>query len=358
MAIPFIIGAAAAASALYGAKKGYDGYQKHSEADDIVKSSKERYENNQSSFEEQEKNTTKVLESLGQRELEIGASIAEFKKVADKLLSKLNESSGKSFEVNVPKHDLERIENYSFSAVGVLGTIAGSGAAGAAAGFAVYGGVMALGAASTGTPIAALSGVAAKNATLAAIGGGSLKAGGLGMAGGSAILGAAVTGPVIAIAGWAYNSHGEESLRNAYKINKEVDAAVEKFGRGIKQLITLEGYAKRITQSLGVIFEQFVSYHASLKHIDSILESTAGEAQKNEKLNSLSDDVVRAVQNGFAVASILVDLISTPIFRTGTVGSKVVFEKDSDGFMVVNEAELDSALSNSMNEVESYAVTV
>lgn len=44
MPLPIIIGAAALATAAYGAKKGYDGYQKHSEADEIVKSAKSRYE--------------------------------------------------------------------------------------------------------------------------------------------------------------------------------------------------------------------------------------------------------------------------------------------------------------------------
>lgn len=37
MPLPLIIGAAVLAAASYGAKKGYDGYQKHSEADKIVK---------------------------------------------------------------------------------------------------------------------------------------------------------------------------------------------------------------------------------------------------------------------------------------------------------------------------------
>lgn len=98
---------------------------------------------------------------------------------------------------------------------------------GAAAGFAVYSGVMAFAAASTGTPIAALSGAAAYNATMAAIGGGS-HAGGWGMAGGAMVLGGAVVAPLIAIAGWAYDSHAEKALNNAYQSSREVTAAVEK----------------------------------------------------------------------------------------------------------------------------------
>lgn len=79
-----------------------------------------------------------------------------------------------------------------------------SGAAGTLAGLAfsasVLGGVWALGTAGTGVAISTLSGAAATNATLAAIGGGTIAAGGGGMALGSIVLtgGAAIV--VIAVA--------------------------------------------------------------------------------------------------------------------------------------------------------------
>ncbi|WP_236175237.1 hypothetical protein [Pseudomonas pseudonitroreducens] len=72
MPLPLILGAAALASAAYGAKKGYDGYQKHSEADDIVNAAKKRYAGKKEAFDVQEKATTDALESLGQEELNCG----------------------------------------------------------------------------------------------------------------------------------------------------------------------------------------------------------------------------------------------------------------------------------------------
>lgn len=203
MPIPIILGVAALATAAYGAKKGYDGYQKHSEADEIVKEAQARYDRKKEKFDKQEEETSLYLDLLGKKELEIGQSIGEFRTLADELLKKLNAGQTNKLSINIPKHKLQEIENYSYTAIGVLGTVAGAGVAGAAAGFAIYGGVMALGAASTGTAISALSGAAATKATLAAIGGGSLATGGLGIAGGTAILGAAVAAPVLAIAGWA-----------------------------------------------------------------------------------------------------------------------------------------------------------
>ena len=92
------------------------------------------------------------------------------------------------------------MKNVSLHATDVLsGGIAGVGA-GALLGWGTYGGVMALGTASTGTAIGGLSGVAATNATLAWLGGGSLAAGGGGMALGSIVLGGIIAGPALLIA--------------------------------------------------------------------------------------------------------------------------------------------------------------
>ncbi len=78
----------------------------------------------------------------------------------------------KDLKLSVPQHNINKIQNLAISATEYLSTVVAAGVSGAAAGFAVYSGVMAFAAASTGTPIAALSGAAAYNATMAAIGGG------------------------------------------------------------------------------------------------------------------------------------------------------------------------------------------
>lgn len=365
MPLPLIIGAAALATAAYGAKKGYDGYQKHSEADEIVKNAKNRYDKKKAIFSEKESETTLSLETLGNKELEIGQSFSEFKILADKLLQQLQAGRQNKLEIRIPKHKLQKIENYSYTAVGVLGTVAGAGAAGAAAGFAVYGGVMALGAASTGTAISSLAGAAATNATLAAIGGGSLATGGLGMAGGTVILGAAVAAPIIAIAGWAYNSHGEEALRNAHKADDEVNKSVEKLGRAIEQLTLTEEYARKIKRTLSSVYGQFNQYFDSLKKIDCFLQDLKGRNVDEEaELAKFNDEIIRIIENGYALASILVDVIITPIFKVKTVNGEVlkdehdvpVMERDADDFMIVNEIALDKALIKARSDAGEIAV--
>jgi hypothetical protein len=354
MPIPIILGAAALVSAAYGAKKGYDGYQKHSEADETVASAKKRYEETRAPFDIQEKATHEALDVLGKDELKIGHQFNEFKTLADDLLQKLNKGRQDKFEIAIPKHTLNKIEGYSYTAIGVLGAAAGAGAAGAAAGFAIYGGVMALGAASTGISISALSGVAATNATLAAIGGGSLATGGLGMAGGSAILGAAVAGPVLAIAGWAYNSHGEEAIKNANKINSEVGSAIAKLKKARAQLSQTEDYAFEIIDVLKAVYAQFDQYFDILKAIASQIETAKVlKLDPHVAMSQLSDTIIRAVSNGFALAAILVDLVTTPLFQVKLANGDIVkdengvpvMDTDEEGSMILNTAQLDNQLN-------------
>ena len=92
------------------------------------------------------------------------------------------------------------------NATGVGNLLAG-GAGGAAAGAAVgsaaaYGTFVAaasFGTASTGAAISGLSGVAATNATLALLGGGTLAAGGAGIAGGTMVLASIVAAPMVVL---------------------------------------------------------------------------------------------------------------------------------------------------------------
>lgn len=103
------------------------------------------------------------------------------------------------------------------SFVASAGMGAGTGLAGGAlAAFGAYSGTMAFASAGTGATISTLSGAAATNATLAWLGGGPLASGGMGVAGGMMALGALTTGPALLIAGWYMGSKAESKLNDAY----------------------------------------------------------------------------------------------------------------------------------------------
>lgn len=122
MAIPFIIAGAAIAAAAFGGKKAYDGYQTKSEADDILESSKRRYDEKKEVLESINVSTTTELEKLGTLELKIGKSFNKFNTIAQSILKQLNES-GQDISISIPRHEINKIENLAISATEYLGTL-------------------------------------------------------------------------------------------------------------------------------------------------------------------------------------------------------------------------------------------
>lgn len=102
------------------------------------------------------------------------------------------------------------------------GTAVGAGSAASASAVGLVG---LFGTASTGTAIGGLSGVAASNAVLAWLGGGSLAAGGAGVAGGALVLGGIAVAPALLIAGFVIAAKGEKVLTQAKRYEARADRA-------------------------------------------------------------------------------------------------------------------------------------
>ncbi|MFI1064534.1 MULTISPECIES: hypothetical protein [Streptomyces] len=126
----------------------------------------------------------------------------------------------------------------------IRGATAGGAAGAAVGGAAAYGAFTAaalFGSASTGTAISTLSGVAATNATLALLGGGTLAAGGAGMAGGILLLTGMVAAPAAALAAAGFyvlrrrrNKKEEERLRTEVEA---AEAALDQSQQGFDAMI-------------------------------------------------------------------------------------------------------------------------
>ena len=340
MPIPFIVAGVAAVAAAYGGKKAYDGYQTKSKADDIVDDAKSCHATRVAELEKVSDSTTEHLSSLGTLEMQVGKDFNEFSLIADNLL-------------DIPKHNIDIVTDFSITATEYLTTITGAGAASAAAGFAMYGGVMSLGAASTGTAISTLSGAAAYNAVMAALGGGSIAAGGFGMAGGAIVLGGACLAPVLAIAGWAYNSHAEKALEDAYKARDEVQTMIFKMDQAEKSLKNVQLYIWKLLAVLQRDRELFNElYLTPLKEVNSIVE--ARHAQGLKGTGDMDDTLQKIINNGFAMAALMTSLIVTPLFEMekDTSGKPVMkdgvptFKIDDNGMKILNISGLNDALSN------------
>lgn len=345
MPLPFILVGAAVALAGVGTKKGYDGYQDKAEANNILEGAKKQYEKAASDLEFDDKGVQDKLEELGTLQLDIGKDFNEFQVIAEELLGKLNDASKADIKVDVPKYQRKRIERLSMDSIAYASKVVGGSAA---AGYAVYGGVMAL-AASTGAPISALSGVAA-------IGGGSLAAGGLGLSGGAAILGGIVAAPALAIAGWAFASHAEEALSKAKETREEVRQFVKETDISRGYLKDTRQYISRIILGLNGIRKVFNNYLKYLKAVEAEMGQGNFDILEKEK------DIILKVKNGYVVAAILTDIITTPLFKVEenngvpVVGKDGIpkFETNDEGSKILNKNNMTKVIGESNRSVEQF----
>lgn len=270
MPIPLIIGAVAAAAGLYGAAKGVSGAIDHSNAKDLNNDAQALVNTANQKVEDQRKKTNNTLEDYGQRKLRAFTGVvAEFIETYERLknvelsqspeLDKLNAGDFSSKTMVGLRQDYQALKDAG------LGLGAGMGG-GAALAFGAYNGTMLLATASTGTAISSLGGVAATNATLAWLGGGSLAAGGYGMAGGMMVLGGIVAGPALAIFGHVLGNKGEEALNNARS--------------NMEQARTLRDEAELLAGKLTAIEKVSALANSTFSKISSQLRRSVSEMKK------------------------------------------------------------------------------
>ena len=264
MAVPLFVLLGMAAAGATGVVKGAKGVADSSKANRIQEEAERLLRKAEREVGSIREETNGAIQELGRIKAETYATeLNDFVTCFSQIKHiNLKESIGQEEMVNLTKEHLAEMKDTVLSAVQVLsGGVAGIGA-GALLGWGAYGGVMALGTASTGAAISGLSGIAATNATLAWLGGGALAAGGGGMALGTAVLGGIVAGPALLIAGGIFGSKAKEKLNNAYsnlseaeRISEELKTAgvelqtickkTEQIQRLLKRLASLQQQANR-----------------------------------------------------------------------------------------------------------------
>lgn len=309
MPLPFILGGAAALLGVTGAALAADGIENQGKAEKILGQAKNRFEASKAQLERQDLRLQDKLEYLGKIYLNIGQDFQNFQEIADELLQKLNQSSQRSLSIQLPANKVKQIEKVTINFNSLATSLAGGLTGGALAGAATYAGVMALGTASTGTAIASLSGAAASKATWAALGGGALKAGGLGVMGGMAMTAGLVAAPALAFMGWAYSDEAEKSLKKAQESLEEVVQFEEKTSLAMVQLADLGWYINDVIAGVNEVYKSFYGYYSHLVQ--------AAEQVRNNTVDTLEnqDEILQSIQNGYALAAILTDIITTPLFK-------------------------------------------
>ena len=297
MPLPLIIGGIAALAGAAGVGSGIHGGVKMKEANDTMKMAKSKQEKAIALFEKRNSETTELMDSIGKQELEILDSFDNFSDIIEKIQGRPDFKSYKREGINLPDYEAEELKKVSAGAGILLGGIGGA-TVGTAGGFAAAGAttsaVMALGTASTGTAISSLSGVAATNATLAALGGGSLAAGGGGMALGTAVLGGATLGVGLLVGGIIFNVTGsklsdkaDEAYSQAERTENEVNKIVEYFD----ELISV---AKPFKVSLTEIEEQYKKRLSTLDYVVNFSEKVQWSAF-TEKEKQMTENTILLV---------------------------------------------------------------
>lgn len=252
MAIPIIFGVIAAVTGAAGAAKGVKGAIDTKEANDVQERAERILNNAKNRMERTRKSTTTSIEELGKTKLKAyGEEIKKFVEVFSKIKNvDLKESEGinELKKINITEETLNEMRDTAMGATDILGSgIAGIGA-GVLLGWGTYGGVMALGTASTGAAIGGLSGAAATNATLAWLGGGALAAGGGGMALGTAVLGGIIAGPALLVAGGIFGAKAKEKLNNAYSNLSEAKSIDSEIKSAEAELTVIKNNANQLNE--------------------------------------------------------------------------------------------------------------
>ena len=293
MPIPYVLIGIAAVTGTVGLGTNiHAGIRRH-KAKDIIKDAQETYDEAANRLEEQRQVTLGDLNDYGNQKLQIwsddlGSYVEHFKRFKHIEISGEVDTNEK-LNAEIQKLDIKEIAKASMTAKEIAkGGVAIIGA-GAVAGIATYGGAMLLGHASTGAAITALHGVAAKNATLAFLGGGAKVAGGVGMVGGTLTIGGVMIGSIFAVQGLITNAKAKEQLAKAKQAYSEAQLAAEK----MNTVVVMLKKVSEISGDYSLFLSKFVVEYR--KVIDGVIDVY------NRAVNEQKKSFWNAIKNFFGI---------------------------------------------------------
>lgn len=308
-----VIGGVAAAMAVC-VRKVTSGYSDRKEAKRLNEDGAAKFYRAKKRLKRARKKCKKQLKALGQLNLEVwhrqlGRFVTLFQKLRNVDLQGAPEMDelGTGFETGLAEmQDVTRRVAEAFGG----GTIAAS--SGILIGVASYGSATLFATASTGTAISTLSGVAAKSATLAWFGGGSLAAGGLGVAGGTAVLGGITVAPALAVGSTVYANKAREVLAEAKCNHARNKSAAKEMRNAAKEV---KGITKEAVQLCELLVRLDECSSEVLDAFEALLDRNGSDYAEYAK--SERQIVYRAV--GFARG--LKKVLETPLLDESGVSA-------------------------------------
>lgn len=298
---------------------GINGGIKLKKSNDKVKEAKKIHNSSNDKLKVENEATSKAMDILGETELKCLADFGQFSDLIETINNRPEFSEVKAGNCDIPKFSAEEIKKVSVGASVAISGI-GSATLGTFGGFAAAGGttaaVMALGTAGTGVAIADLSGVAATNATLAAIGGGTLASGGGGMALGQMVLGAASLGVGLLIGGAIFTVVGRSIVNKAGDALSQAQQNREKIDK-------ICGYLIRV-RTASVIYNKTLAkmkskYDCSLKQARTIVNSHLNNGKAD--WNHFSKSEKMTVENLILIVGIIFHMCNVKFVKETGVNS-------------------------------------
>lgn len=250
----------------------------------------------------------RALEKLGNEKLSVlKGSITEFLETFKRIKNvdfRGSEGLDELSKMQIDSHDFEELDNLAQFALSVAGGVAGGAASGAIVALGATGAAHAFAAASTGTAISSLTGVAASNATLAFFGGGSLATGGLGVAGGTMVLGGLVAGPALMVMGFVAGGAAAKELEKARTNNAEAQELCEQLSTAALQCESIRRRTYMFYNLLARLDARFLPLVYSL---EEVLE------REGEDYRTYSQEGKKVVASCASIAASIKTLLDTPI---------------------------------------------
>lgn len=329
MPIPVIIVGIAKVAAVVGTALGARGVYKSRKASKKMSEATKLQDKAVRRFEKHNKEIVKKMDDLGKKELGIVQSFERFSDVIEQIQGRPKFATYSQDDINLPAYEAEELRKVSVGASVLMGGLGGA-AAGTAAGFAAAGAttsaVAVLGTASTGTAIASLSGVAATNATLAAIGGGSIAAGGGGVALGTAVLGVSTLGIGLLVGGIVFSVTGSklsDKADEAYKQAQNTDFNITNI---IAYFDELKEAAESFSDALDNVNNE---YQKRLEKLKIVVEKEKQWTNFTEEEKLLTKNVVLFVELLYKMCNVKL----------------VLQNKNKKKLNKVNDVEIDKTIS-------------
>lgn len=335
MPLPLLIIGIAAVAGATGFGLGVHGGVKAKKAKDKLSEAQKRDSFNRTLLDRINRKTCKCMDTLGNNEMRILSNFKEFSELFERIKNKPEFEDIELNGVQIPTFDGEKLKS---TAVGAALLVSGLGGAalGTAGGFAASGAttaaVMAWGTASTGAAISSLSGVAATNATLAALGGGSLAAGGGGIALGTTVLGAATLGVGLLVGGIVFSVTGSVLSNKADKAWEDMLNNEKTIKSISKYLLELEKVATKYNT---LLLKMNDLYNRQLIKMRNAVNSH-GNGHVEWSVLTADDKII--VENMVMIVSILYNMCAVQIVKKSS-GSELNTINKQDILQSENEAE-------------------